>query len=119
MGTTAMRVTCTTAYRSNVSNPIEETGSITVSAQEPEQTVTYATMRFRVRYWPGSEGESRNLKLWVTPTESNALDLEATLYQMAPTDRLREQPGGFGFTGLHYVYHPQSRAELQYSCQSQ
>jgi hypothetical protein len=41
------------------------------------------------------------------------------LYQFIPEAELRDQfAGGHGFTGLTYVHHPTSSAELQYFCQS-
>jgi hypothetical protein len=41
------------------------------------------------------------------------------LYQLSPESQPNNQfAGGHGFTGLNYVYHPVSTAELQYYCQS-
>ncbi len=37
-----------------------------------------------------------------------------TTLNYEPTEKLQNQFGGFGFTGLHYVYHPRSDAELQF-----
>ena len=38
-----------------------------------------------------------------------------TTFNYTATDRLRNQfGGGFSFTGLHYIYHPRSEAELQF-----
>lgn len=37
-----------------------------------------------------------------------------TTLNYEPADRLQNLFGGFGFTGLHYVYHPRSDAELQF-----
>lgn len=41
----------------------------------------------------------------------------AQLYQMPRTEPIRNQfVGDHGFTGLNYVYHPTTRAEMQYLC---
>ena len=37
-----------------------------------------------------------------------------TTLNYEPADHLQNLFGGFGFTGLHYVYHPRSDAELQF-----
>lgn len=110
-------IECHTAYRSSVTLPIEREDQVTLTTSANQQTITYADLVFRALYTGGeTAGEGRGLKLSVTLVES-ADELMAVLYQMPTTEAPRNQfSGGHGFTGLGYVYHPTSRAELQYWC---
>jgi hypothetical protein len=48
---------------------------------------------------------------------ANGAELARGLYQLDPVGGLDDQfIGGHGFTGLAYVFHPDSGAEIQYFC---
>jgi hypothetical protein len=71
---------------------------------------------FHAQYWSGATDGERALRLWVTAAGLTE-PLTSQLYQLpqdsGPVDQFS---GGHGFTGLNYVYHPDSGAELQYWC---
>ncbi|MCP5099733.1 MAG: hypothetical protein GY943_29620 [Chloroflexi bacterium] len=108
---------CTTAYRSSVAVGIEqeETTMINVTIVE---TVPYKDLTIEFRYDDGLESfESRSLLVNVTG-EGFSDRLSSQLYQLTKTEApLNQFVGGHGFTGLHYVTHPESGAELQYWCE--
>jgi hypothetical protein len=82
---------------------------------EFDRSVMAGPFRFRVLY-SNDRYEGRTLITYVYRTSTNKL-IEESLFQFD-----REKPpvnaflGGHGFTGLHYVYAPDSQAELQYIC---
>ena len=105
---------CRASVRPNLyvtPQPIEE---IRVSGPG-DKSVTSGAFRFRVLYWD-DRYEGRTLIAYVYSTSTGKL-IEETLFQL---DRqkgpLNQFVGGHGFTGLHYVYAPDSAAELQYWC---
>ena len=112
-----LRIECHTAYRSSVTVPIEREELVTLTASANRQTISYQDLVFHALYTAGEmDGEGRGLKLSVTTVDSPD-ELMVVLYQMQKTEAPRNQfSGGHGFTGLGYVYHPTSRAELQYWC---
>lgn len=109
-------LTCHTAYRASVAVPIEreDTVSLAQPAIEPV-TVAYADLVFHAQYL-SEPGAGPSLNLFVTlPDQTDRL--MSVLYQL-PADRApaNQFVGGHGFTGLHYVYHPATGAELQFWC---
>jgi hypothetical protein len=105
------------AYRSSVTVGIEREETLTFSANDDTQTLTFPQLKFQAQYGAGIEPwAERSLRISITPTDREA-ELTAQLYQISKTEALQNQfIGGHGFTGLHYVYHPDSGAELQYWC---
>ena len=112
-----LSIDCHLAYRSSVTVGIEREETISFSATDDSQTVTFPQLQFQAQYWAGAEQwAERALKVSILPAEGGN-ELAAQLYQMSKTEALRNQfVGDHGFTGLHYVYHPTSGAELQYWC---
>lgn len=109
-------IDCQTAYRSSVTVGIEQESQMSIVG-DTEQTVDIGDFEFRLYYTDGLENwESRSLRLAVSEAGLNQ-ELTAQLYQL-PKDALPQNQfiGGHGFTGLAYVYHPESGAELQYWC---
>lgn len=63
-------------------------------------------------------GEGLSLALAVSDAGTGR-DIARQLYQIGRSNGLANQfVGGHGFTGLNYVFHPTSPAELQYFCQA-
>lgn len=110
-------IECHSAYRTSVTVPVEREETVMLTSTADEQNITFADLVFHARYWPDEPGgEGPSLRLSVTAAGS-ADELVATLYQLpAPTPPRNQFSGGHGFTGLSYVYHPASHAELQYWC---
>jgi hypothetical protein len=112
----AASITCNTAYRSGVSTPIEREESLSFGDEDAQQTINFRDLAFHAQYFSGELNHERALRLWVTETGETA-ELISQLYQLqlesGPVDQFI---GGHGFTGLNYVYHPETGAELQFWC---
>jgi hypothetical protein len=88
-------------------------------------TSSYAEIKlgdlsFHAQYWPeDTPGNEHGLRLWVRAVQGEG-ELVSQLFQLPAVEELTNQfTGGHGFTGLSYVYHLTSGAELQYSCSLQ
>lgn len=91
-------------------DPVEE-----IRMSEPgDRSVSSGAFRFRVLYLE-DRYESPALITYVY-SESTKKLIEQSLFQFDAQQRPVNQFTGFGFTGLHYVYAPDSAAELQYFC---
>ena len=110
-------ITCTAAYRADVTQPIEREESITFSDSDDEQSVSFADMVFHAAYSTGNADNERALRLWVTDGMETAV-YHSQLYQLPNDSGPQNQfVGGHGFTGLNYSYAPDSSAELQFWCE--
>ena len=112
----AESITCNTAYRSGVSVPIESEDTVSFSDEDSQQTLEYTDLVFHAQYSSGKFDHERALILRVTEPEETAA-LISQLYQLTADSGPQNQfIGGHGFTGLNYVYHPTTGAELQFWC---
>ena len=112
----AESITCNTAYRSGVSVPIESEDTVSFSDEDSQQTLEYTDLVFHAQYSSGKFDHERALILRVTKPEETAA-LISQLYQLTADSGPQNQfIGGHGFTGLNYVYHPTTGAELQFWC---
>ena len=112
----AASITCHTAYRSGVSVPIEREESVTFSDEDSQHTLDYADLAFYAQYSSGESDHERALVIRVTEPGQTAV-LTSQLYQLtAGSGPVNQFVGGHGFTGLNYVYHPATGAELQFWC---
>lgn len=110
-------ITCTAAYRADVTQPIEREESITFSDSDDEQSVAFTDMVFHAAYSTGKADNERALRLWVTDRMETAV-YHSQLYQLPNDSGPQNQfVGGHGFTGLNYSYAPDSSAELQFWCE--
>ena len=109
-------IVCNTAYRSSVGVPIEREESVRFGDEDGQETVTFADLAFHAQYGSGQMNRERALRLWVSEPGETA-ELISQLYQL-PLDSgpLNQFVGGHGFSGLNYVHHPESGAELQFWC---
>ncbi len=115
----AASISCTAAYRSNPDRQIEREESITFVDQRSEMTIIFADMVFNAAYYAGEADNERNLRVWVSPEDSDDVIL-TQLYQLEQNSGpINQFVGGHGFTGLNYIYHPESGAEMQYWCSSE
>lgn len=109
-------IVCNTAYRSSTGVPVEREEKISFSDEDGQETLTFADLAFHAQYASGQMNRERALRLWVTEAGGTA-ELVAQLYQLELEAGPQNQfVGGHGFTGLSYVTHPQTGAELQFYC---
>ncbi|MCG8350254.1 MAG: hypothetical protein MI924_21010 [Chloroflexales bacterium] len=109
-------LTCHTAYRSNVTVAIQREDTVNLSelAATPV-TLNYADLTFHAQYFGEPPFAIPALDLFVTlPNQEGRL--MSVLYQFPRATPANQFIDGHGFTGLHYVYHPISGAELQFWC---
>jgi hypothetical protein len=116
LATVPLTVQCHTAYRSRVISRIEQEDMVTLTSENDRVTLTYKDLTLTLFYSSSTDYEGRFLKVSVTPAESSD-ELAAALYQLSKTERpVNQFIGDHGFTGLQFIYHPVTRAELQYRC---
>jgi len=114
----AKNITCTAAYRANVSQSIEKEENLTFADSDAEQTIAFTDMLFHAAYSAGEADNERNLRVWVTDGGDTAV-YHTILYQLPADSGPQNQfVGGHGFTGLNYSYAPNSTAELQFWCEA-
>ncbi len=115
----ASKIVCSAAYRASTSMPIEREESITFEDAAAQQTMSFGELDLHANYWTGKGDGERSVQLWVS--EAGGGDpLISQLYQLPLDSGPQNQfVGGHGFTGLNYVYHPTSGAELQFWCQAE
>ena len=114
----AEAITCTVAYRADITGPIEQEETIRFTDSDDEQSVAFADMMFHAAYSTGATDNERVLRVWVT--DGDDMDIyHSHLYQLSPDSGPQNQfVGGHGFTGLNYSYAPDSSAELQFWCEA-
>lgn len=115
----ASKIVCTAAYRATTSMPVEREESISFEDAATLQTMGFGELDLHATYSTGEGDGERSLQLWVS--EAGRSDrLISQLYQLPLDSGPQNQfVGGHGFTGLNYVYHPISGAELQFWCQAE
>ena len=112
----ANAITCTAAYRSDVSQAIEREETLTFDDIDGEQSIAFTDMVFHAAYRAGEADNERSLRLWVTDGGETAVH-QSQLYQLPIDSGPQNQfVGGHGFTGLNYSYAPDSTSELQFWC---
>ena len=115
-GPRASEIQCHTAYRSNPGGPIETETEVTLTDSDGQQDANFGDLDFHAQYGDGQGDGERSLRLGVSPAGKSDT-LTSILFQLPLDGGPQNQfVGGHGFTGLHYVYHPDG-AELQFWCQ--
>lgn len=111
-------ITCHVFYRNSSAEPLGPESAITLSQHNDRESARFEQLDFSAHY-QDDQFEGRSLFITVS-AEDTGQQLNGQLYQMDRQLGIRNQfVGGHGFTGLVYVYHPESRAELQYFCNVQ
>jgi len=109
-------IDCRVAYRPSVTESLSES-AITLTTNGDHEVIEFDDMEFNAQY-RDDQFEGRSLLISVTSTDTGD-EVVRQLYQMDRGKNLINQfIGGHGFTGLIYVYHPSSTAELQYFCEA-
>jgi hypothetical protein len=107
-------VECQVFYRASMGESFAES-SVTLAAGGDRGTVEHDALRLDAQY-RADEYEGHALSISVSDQDSGE-ELVRQLYQIDREKGLVNQfVGGHGFTGLVYVYHPGSAAEMQYFC---
>ena len=107
-------VVCETFYRPGAGQPLAAAPPITLTGNE-RKAETFAAMSFEA-FYQEDEFEGQALAIVVGDLEAGR-EISRQLYQFDPQNPPENQfIGGHGFTGLNYVFHPGSNAELQYYC---
>jgi hypothetical protein len=108
---------CQVFYRASPGEQFQESAHV-LGPETSSGTETFEDLALRAQF-VDDPGEGPALSLVVSDATS-AEEIVRQLYQIDPATGLANQfIGGHGFTGLNYVFHPASGAELQYFCLKQ
>ena len=109
-------IDCRVFYRPSVTESLSES-AITLTTSGDHEIIEFDDMEFNAQYWD-DQFEGRSLLISVASPDTGD-EVVRQLYQMDRGKSLINQfIGGHGFTGLIYVYHPSSTAELQCFCEA-
>ena len=110
-----IRIACEVFYRPSEGMPLEAVSVITFVGGNDRQSAVFAAFSFEAIFQDDPyEGRVLSINI-TTPDKSNKITSQ--LYQFDRQNPLENQfIGGHGFTGLVYVFHPDSSAEMQYFC---
>ena len=109
-------IDCRVFYRPSVTETLSES-AVTLTTSGDHEIIEFDDMEFSAQYWD-DQFEGRSLLISVASPDTGD-EVVRQLYQMDRGKSLINQfIGGHGFTGLIYVYHPSSPAELQCFCEA-
>ena len=113
-GTVPETIVCDLFYRASPSQAFDE-ATMSLSTAGDRQMLDHADLRFEA-VAVADIGEGKSLSVVVSNLDTED-EVARTLYQFDPQQGVVDQfIGGHGFTGLTYVFHPTSGAEMQYFC---
>jgi hypothetical protein len=116
-GPVSLGIECQAFYRPSVEQAPDEGTVINLSGHGDLGRAEYADMVFDAQF-NDDPGEGPSLVISITTREGGDQILRQ-LYQIDREEGIQNQfIGGHGFTGLIYVYHPASTAEMQYFCRA-
>ena len=111
-------IVCEVFYRPTAGQGIKAAPQMTFTGGNAQQSQEFENMAFEARF-QDDQFEGRALYIVVTDLETGA-ELTRQLYQFDAENPVENQfIGGHGFTGLNYVFHPHSSAEMQFFCHVQ
>ena len=112
-----LTIECHVFYRASLSEGLSEDSPLTLVSGGDQGRVLFDNLAFEAQY-NDDEFEGRSLLISIEDAESGD-QVVRQLYQMDRGEKLRNQfIGGHGFTGLAYVYHHASGAEMQFFCEA-
>ena len=110
-------IDCRVFYRPSVTETLSGESAVTLTTSGDHEIIEFDDMEFSAQYWD-DQFEGRSLVISVASPDTGD-EVVRQLYQMDRGKSLINQfIGGHGFTGLIYVYHPSSTAELQCFCEA-
>ena len=108
-------IVCEVFYRSSTGKGLDSAPLITFSDGNDQKIYEFETMVFEARF-QDDDYEGHALSIVITNLE-NGEEITRQLYQFDPQNPVENQfIGGHGFTGLNYVFQPDSSAEMQFFC---
>jgi len=108
-------IVCEVFYRPTSGTSLEAAPEITFPGRNDQKFQEFEDMSFEARF-QDDQFEGRALMIVVTNLNTGT-EISRQLYQFDSQNPLKNQfVGGHGFTGLNYVFHPDSSAEMQYFC---
>ncbi len=108
-------IVCEVFYRAGAGGGLEAAPLITFTKGNDLQVFEFETMTFEASFQDDAF-EGRAIRIAVTNLEGHA-EMSRQLYQFDPQNPVVNQfVGGHGFTGLNYVFQPDTSAEMQYFC---
>jgi len=110
-------IECQVFHRAAAGERFDES-IVTLGPGNGAQSLDYDQLAFAVQFHDDA-GEGPSLAI-ATSDRDTGREIARQLFQIDRSKGLANQfIGGHGFTGLHYIFHPSSTAELQYFCQVQ
>jgi hypothetical protein len=110
-----IQITCEVFFRPSVGMPLEASPEISFEEGNERQSADFESLSFEAIF-QDDPYEGRALKVNVT-TLDQSKTVVSQLYQFdSQNPPVNQFVGGHGFTGLVYVFHPDSSAEMQYFC---
>lgn len=108
-------INCHVFYRPSAGESLAESPVLILSADGESDSIPFEELEFHAQYLSDAfEGQSLSIVVTDLGTQR---EITRALYQIDPELGLSNQLiGGHGFTGLAYVFHPNSEAEMQYFC---
>lgn len=111
-------IVCEVFYRSTPSQSLQSAPLISFTKGSDSETLTFETMVFEAHF-QDDEYEGRALSIAVTDLDTGS-NVTRQLYQFDQQNPIENQfVGGHGFTGLNYVFQPDTSAEMQFFCSVQ
>jgi hypothetical protein len=115
ISTTAGNIVCEVFYRSGAGQSFESAPLMKFTGGTEKQSQAFDELLFEA-WFQDDEFEGRALSIVIVDSEKDR-EIARQLYQFDPQNSVENQfVGGHGFTGLNYVFHPNSVAEIQYFC---
>ena len=113
---TPLSITCTAFARSSVESSVMKRRALRLGPESTTRSVTVGAFRVRAQF-AADEFEGRSLDVFAFAATGSKEPLTQEKYQFDPQEKpVNQFTGGHGFTGLMYVNHPTSDAELQLFC---
>jgi len=110
-----LNITCEVFYRATAGVPLEAAPLLSLPGKMDRHFLDFDDLSFEARF-QNDPFEGQALNISITDRITGA-EITKHLYQFDGQNQPRNQfIGGHGFTGLTYVFHPASSAELQYFC---
>jgi len=106
---------CEVFYRPSPGSGMQSHPPLVFKRGNDSQSIQFDELAFEARF-QDDEFEGRALSTIVTAMETG-VEISRVLYQFDSNNPVENQfIGGHGFTGLNYVFHPTTSAEVQYFC---
>jgi hypothetical protein len=110
-----IRITCEVFFRPSAGTPLEASPELSFEGGNKRQSVDFESLSFEAIF-QDDPYEGRALKINISTLDGRKT-VVSQLYQFdSQNPPINQFVGGHGFTGLVYVFHPDSAAEMQYFC---